>query len=130
MGRYSIILLMVVTILALAPIQVYSQDNSISGATAADETSIYGEVQSVTLSSGSITVQYYDYAADEEKLVEITTGTETKIENVSSLADVKAGDWVDVTYIAKDAGKMAKSVFVEKDEDIPASTYGPEMDEE
>ena len=65
-----------------------------------------------------------NYDTDEEKSLEITTGAETKIENAAALTDIKAGDWVDVTYAVKDAKNTAKSVFVEKEEEIPAETAG------
>jgi len=78
--------------------------------------SIYGEVQSVTAASNSMTVQYYNYDTDEEKTIAISTDKNTKIENVASLGDIKKGDWADVTYVVEGGKNIAKSVIVEKEE--------------
>lgn len=89
------------------------------------DVTIYGEVQSVNTAGGSMTVQYYDYDTDEEKSIELAAGAETKIENAASLADIKKGDWADITYLAQGAKNMARSIIVEKEEEVPAET-GPE----
>jgi len=83
---------------------------------AADELSIYGEVQAADAAAGTVTVQYYDYDADEEKTISISCDLATKFENAASVADMKKGDWTDVTYILKDGKAVAKSVVVEKEE--------------
>ena len=44
-----------------------------------EEISIYGEIKAVNPTSNSITVQYYDYDSDQEKSIEITADTNTKI---------------------------------------------------
>ena len=92
------------TVVAPAPIQ--------------DELSIYGEVQAVDTAAQTITVQYYDYDADEEKTISIVCDTLTKFENAASAADVKKGDWADITYSVKDGKNMAKSIIVEKEEEV------------
>ena len=78
------------------------------------EISIYGEVQSVDASTNSLTIKYYDYDSDQEKSVEITANMATKLENASSITDIKKGDWADIIYIVNDAKNMAKSVSIEK----------------
>jgi len=81
-----------------------------------DDLSIYGEVQAADGAAQTITVQYYDYDADEEKTISISCDPATKFENAASVADMKKGDWTDVTYILKDGKAVAKSVVVEKEE--------------
>ena len=49
-----------------------------------EEISIYGEIKAVNPTSNSITVQYYDYDSDQEKSIEITADTNTKIENAAT----------------------------------------------
>lgn len=83
---------------------------------AADELSIYGEVQAADAVAQTITVQYYDYDADEEKTMSISCDPATKFENAASVGDMKKGDWADVTYILKDGKSIAKSIVVEKEE--------------
>lgn len=84
--------------------------------TQAKEVAIYGEVQAVNSAASTLSVQYYDYDTDSEKTAEIIAGAQTKIENVSALADIKKGDWVDVTYMPQDGRNEAKIVTVEKEE--------------
>ncbi|MBP7055426.1 MAG: hypothetical protein KBB52_01040 [Candidatus Omnitrophica bacterium] len=83
---------------------------------------IYGEVQAVNASAGSMTVQYYDYDADEEKAIELSTSGDTKIENAAAIADIKKGDWADITYSTEGSKNIAKSIVVEKEEEVPAET--------
>jgi hypothetical protein len=86
-----------------------------------EEEAIYGEVLAVNEADGSMTVQYYDYDADEEKNLEVGIDKATKFENAAALKDVKKGDWVDVSYLpSASAKKTAKSVKVEKAEDLEA----------
>jgi hypothetical protein len=82
----------------------------------AKEVAIYGEVQAVNAASGTMTVQYYDYDSDEEKTIELTMDSTTKLENAANLNEVKKGDWVDATYEASAGKNMARSVMVEKEE--------------
>jgi len=91
-----------------------------------EELSIYGEVQSVDVQDkGSLTVQYYDYDADDEKAMVVVLDAGTKLENANSIADIKKGDWADVTY-SVDAGKnKALSIIVEKEEEAVAETPEP-----
>lgn len=80
------------------------------------ELSIYGEVQNVNAQANSMTVQYYDYDNDEEKTTEITLDSNSKLENVKAIGEIKKGDWVDVTYASAAGKNMAKMVSVEKEE--------------
>ena len=88
-------------------------------ASQAKEIAIYGEVQSADLSANILSVQYYDYDSDSEKTAAIAFYSDTKLENASTLGDIKKGDWVDVTYVVKDGKSVAKIVTVEKEETPP-----------
>jgi len=92
----------------------------------AEEISIYGEVKSVNPSLSTITLQYYNYDTDEEKTIEIVSGKDTKIENITSLNDLKQGDWVDVAYSMSNGKNMAKSIKVEKKEEENAEETSPQ----
>ncbi|MDD3905809.1 MAG: hypothetical protein PHS46_04650 [Candidatus Omnitrophica bacterium] len=83
------------------------------------EMAIYGEVKTVNTAADSITVQYYDYDSDEEKIIEIAIDGTTKIENASTVNDIKQGNWTDVIYSVVDGKNIARSVIVEKEEEIP-----------
>jgi len=85
-------------------------------APAADELYIYGEVQAADAEARTMTIQYYDYDADEEKTISISCEVATKFENAASVGDMKKGDWADVMYILKDGKIVAKSVVLEKEE--------------
>ena len=95
------------------------------------EIAIYGEVKAVSVADKVMTVQYYDYDSDEEKSVDVVIGSDTKIENVASLGEIKQGDWLDVTYINQDGKNLAKIVTVEKDEieDAPQAEKTEEVKE-
>lgn len=83
------------------------------------ELSMYGEVQAVNETAGSVSVQYYDYDSDEEKMADVMIDKDTKMENASGIADIKKGNWVDVTYTVVAGKNVAKSVIVEKEEATP-----------
>lgn len=83
---------------------------------------IYGEVQTVNVAGSTMTVQYYDYDTDEEKVIELGVAKDAKIENVSGLADIKKGDWVDVTFTQEDGKNATKAITVEKEEVVPTET--------
>jgi len=86
----------------------------------AKETAIYGEVQTIDAAANILAVQYYDYDSDSEKTSDISINVDTKLENVSTLGDVKKGDWVDVSYTVIDAKNVAKSIVVEKEDTTAA----------
>lgn len=83
---------------------------------------IYGEVQAVNAPSSTMTVQFYDYDTDEEKSIELSVAGDTKIENAPGLGSIKKGDWADITYMTQNSKNMAKSIIVEKEEEVPAET--------
>ena len=139
MKRYVLAILFV----GLFVVQGYSQDNqSPSGqdtsqvateapalapaasekSTQSEEISIYGEIKAVNQAASSVTVQYYDYDSDQEKSIEITADTNTKIENAATINSIKQDSWADVIYTAANGKNIAKSIIVEKEEDTPAET--------
>ena len=136
MKRY----ILAVLVLGLFAVQGYCQDNqnpdptateTVSAAPAAttvqpQETSIYGEVKAVNPTASSVTVQYYDYDSDEEKSIEITSDSNTKMENAVTINDVKQGNWADVIYTVMNGKNIAKSIIVEKEEEAPAEMPKPE----
>ena len=87
-----------------------------------EEISIYGEIKAVNQAASSITVQYYDYDSDQEKSIEITADTNTKIENAATINNIKQGNWADVIYAIINGKNIAKSIVVEKEEDTSAET--------
>ena len=118
--------------LSLSAVSVFAQDaidtNKTSAAAVATpdakEIAIYGEVQAVNASSGTISVQYYDYDSDSEKMSDIAVADITKLENAGKIDDIKKSDWVDVTYTVVDGKNVAKVVTVEKEE-TPATEEAP-----
>ena len=86
------------------------------------EISIYGEVKSVNTAAISIVVQYYDYDSDNEKSIEIMTDNTTKIEGVTTINDIKQGNWADINYTVVNGKNIAKSISVEKEDDTAAET--------
>ena len=91
-----------------------------------EEISIYGEIKAVNVAANSITVQYYDYDSDEEKSIEITSDSNTKMENATAITDIKQGNWADVIYTVANGKNIAKSIIVEKEEEAPAEMPKPE----
>ena len=86
-----------------------------------EEISIYGEIKAVNQAANSITVQYYDYDSDNEKSIDITADSTTKMENAATINDIKQGNWADIIYAIINGKNIAKSIVVEK-EDAPAAT--------
>ncbi len=139
MKRYALAML----VLGLFAVQGYCQEDknpaqpaaeAVTAAPAAatiqpQEISIYGEVKAVNPATNSMTIQYYDYDSDEEKSIEITAGSNTKMENAAAISDVKQGNWADVIYAVTDGKNIAKSIIVEKEEapaEMPKSEAMPQ----
>lgn len=87
--------------------------------------SIYGEIREANKEAGSISIQYYDYDADDEKTTEIFTDSATKLENVNGFGEIQRGDWADVDYSAAAGRNTAKLIRVEKEEE-PTDEVGLE----
>lgn len=134
MKRYVLVVAILLT--AFAVTGAYAQDNQQPAAQAQQspaaveaaapvvsqpqEISIYGEVKAVNVAANSMTIQYYDYDSDEEKTIEITADKDTKLENATTIGDVKQGNWADVIYTASSGKNIAKSIIIEKEEEAPA----------
>jgi hypothetical protein len=137
MRKYLLFFVMLVTVLSVAASSAFAQGDTKQSAPAAAapaaaapvaapaakeeaakpaEMSIYGEVQSVNAQASSMTVQYYDYDNDEERSVEITLDSASKLDNAKAIGDIKKGDWVDVSYVMSSGKNVAKAVSVEKEE--------------
>lgn len=102
---------------AAAQTAVATVKDQVEEAMQSEELSIYGEIQSVdTQNTGTLTVQYYDYDTDDEKTISINIDAGTKLENAQTPADIKSGDWADITYAVSGGKNTAKSVIVEKEE--------------
>lgn len=139
------IFIAVTIFVSLLAVTAFSQDNTNTASAApetaptpipapetapqAKEIAIYGEVQAIDASAGTLSVQYYDYDSDSEKSAEIAVDADTKMENAAALGDIKKSDWVDVTYVTKDGKNAAKVVTVEKEE-APASEGTSESPDE
>ena len=87
-----------------------------------EEVSIYGEIKSANIAANSITVQYYDYDSDNEKSVEIIADNNTKIEGVTTINDIKQGNWADINYAVVNGKNIAKLISVEKEDDTTTET--------
>jgi|GEM_PF-2494929 len=75
----------------------------------------YGEVVSVDANAGAVTITEYDYEKDEDVNKSYTIDKAATYENVKSLLEVKAGDWVALTLKPqKDGTSLAASVYVER----------------
>ena len=121
-----LVLVSMVVIPAIASAQTseapVAKDTAVTApAQPAKEIAIYGEVQNVNVSATTVSVQYYDYDSDAEKTTEIVAGGNAKLENVKTIADIKKGDWVDVTYTVVDGKNVASLISVEKEEPAEAS---------
>ncbi len=72
----------------------------------------FGTVKSVT--GDQLVVSEYDYESDKDVDVAYTTDPAVKLENVDAVANIKAGDSVEIDFVTKDNKKIAKTVSVEK----------------
>jgi hypothetical protein len=72
----------------------------------------WGTVKSV--SGDKLIVDEYDYESDTSSQVTYVADEATKIDSVSSLAEIASGDSVEVEFIKKDGTNIAQSISVEK----------------
>jgi hypothetical protein len=70
----------------------------------------WGIVKNV--SSNQIIVTEYDFDKEDKIDVEYLFDKDVELEGVRSVMDIKSGAEVDVTYLAKDGKKLAKSLTV------------------
>jgi hypothetical protein len=72
----------------------------------------FGTVKSVT--GDQLVVTEYDYEADKDVDITYTVDPAAKLENVDAVANIKAGDSIEIDFISKDGKKIAKALSVEK----------------
>ncbi len=137
---FSIFVVTILFILVIFPvIMVLAQENqpSVKESSATESTtpaqpeefSIYGEIVSVDQASNSIRAQYYDYDSDEERTINIMLDKNTSLENAKTLADIRQNDWADISYVVSDAKFVAKSIKVEKEEEVSPEEASGESEE-
>lgn len=84
---------------------------------------IWGEVALVDITAKQIAVRYLDYETDLEKEMVVAVDAKTVFENVNSLEDIKPLDTASIDYVISPDGKnLAKTVSIEKPQDIYEST--------
>ena len=98
----------------------------------ADAQEAYGEVVSVDVNAGTLAITEYDYEKDEDVNNTYTIDKAATYENVKSLAEVKAGDWVALTLKpGEGSANIATSVYVERydigEETAPVAPAEEEM---
>jgi len=75
---------------------------------------VWGEVLSLDTEKNEIKVKYLNYETDEEKEITIACDSETKFENISSIDEIRIGDYASIDYIAKDDKNIAMNISIEK----------------
>jgi len=78
----------------------------------------WGEVVSVDAQNKLINIKYLDYESDTEKEMSFVIDEKTNFEGVNSLSDIKVNDTVSIDYIIKDNKNIARTISVEKPEDV------------
>ncbi len=89
-------------LVALSP--VFAQEESMDYS--------YGTVVKVKASTNEIVVSEYDYDAGEEIEVTYAVDANVNMENVSSIAAIAPGAYVDIEYLSQGSKKIAKSISV------------------
>jgi len=79
---------------------------------------VWGEVVSVDAQNKLINIKYLDYESDTEKEMSFVIDDKTNFEGVNSLSDIKVNDTVSIDYIIKDNKNIARTISVEKPEDV------------
>jgi hypothetical protein len=80
-----------------------------------EELSMYtfGVVKQV--SPTMIIITEYDYATDKEVDIEYTIDNSTQFINASSIADIQAGDEIEIVFLEVDGKKMARSISLDEE---------------
>ncbi|HXV28549.1 MAG TPA: hypothetical protein VD913_06240 [bacterium] len=90
----------------------FSQEDEVV-AVAEEETDYsFGTVKSVT--EKEIVVTEYDYESDKDVDIVYTADVDIKLENVDAVANIQAGDSVEIDFVTKDGKKIAKTISVEQ----------------
>ena len=82
----------------------------------------FGTVKSV--SGDQMVVSEYDYESDKDVDVTYAADPAVKLENVDAVANIKAGDSVEIDFVTKDGKKVAKTISVEKPTEEEAGAKG------
>jgi hypothetical protein len=118
------------TSLSLAQNKTATQDEALSLGEP-DILWLWGEVNSVDLEKGMISVKYLDYETDTEKDAVIYVDDKTAYENAKAIVDIKPKDIVSIDYVTGAQGSsIAKNISVEKPEDTQAMGEGRVADED
>jgi len=121
-------------VMLFAGTSLRAADEAVEAPMAIDAQEAYGEVVSVDVNAGTLIITEYDYEKDEDINNTYAIDKAATYENVKSLAEVKAGDWVALT-LKPGAGSMniAISVYVERydigEEMAPATPAAPVAEE-
>lgn len=90
-----------------------SEEIQTEPAPAEEETEFsYGTVKSIT--GDQLVVSEYDYDSDKDIDVTYSVPANTTFEGVASLAEVAAGDAVDIDFLIQGDQKVASAITVEK----------------
>lgn len=69
----------------------------------------YGTV--VSISGDQVVISVYDYEMDAEAEVTYQVDDQTVYDGIASLAEVAAGDEVDIEYVEQDGVKLIKNLY-------------------
>lgn len=118
-----LVLCIIASFLSAAPVLSFGEEEAApkqadrDTQTSFDMQWLWGEVSSIDIQKGELSVQYLDYDTDQDKEVTVEADDKTTYENVSSLIDIKPGDTVSVDYLSfPDEKNVAKKISVEKPE--------------
>ncbi len=75
---------------------------------------VFGEVVSVDPEVNGITIQYYDYEANELKEMILLLDSNTKFENFQAISEITAGDTVNAEYNIAEGKNLVQNISVEK----------------
>lgn len=84
----------------------------------AQEEELYSYGTVVTASPTELTIEKYDIETDAETNESFVLDANTKFENNTTVANIKAGDQVDIYYVEKEGKKVATDVITFSQEDL------------
>ena len=104
MKKFAVAFLALVFAMNLLPHNLFAAEE--------EEEYSYGTVTSI--SGDQLVVSEYDFETDKDVDVTYTVDAKAEFENISKLADVKAGDSIEIDYVVRDSKKVATFVAVDK----------------
>ncbi|MEI6631033.1 MAG: hypothetical protein WCL25_00250 [bacterium] len=128
--KYLILSVAIVTVwLLLSAGPTLAQDDAINLGEP-DVLWLWGEVSSIDVAKGIISVKYLDYETDTEKEAVIFVDENTTYENAQAIIDIKPKDIVSIDYVLGAQGSsVARNISVEKPEDTQAIGEGTAVEE-